>query len=180
MPASRTDQSDDVSSGRGQKNVQSQSFSCDWPGCGKAFTRKSDAARHHNSVHQLEKLFWCPVPGCIRSESFSGENRPFPRRDKLVSHMKNIHPTVALDTIGAPSVNRLAGVKEISDMDGSTNSNGSTNINGSTGVNEFINAAEVADGSLGINELGYGNDSTNATDSSDLDEFFYFDRYYSS
>ena len=63
----------------------------DWPGCGKTFTRESDMRRHRNAVHQPTKRFWCMISGCNRSEGFPDKKRPFPRKDKLDSHMRNIH-----------------------------------------------------------------------------------------
>jgi len=46
--------------------------------------------RHHNTLHQTKKLFWCTVEGCTRSEGFPS-GKPFPRKDKLDSHIRNIH-----------------------------------------------------------------------------------------
>lgn len=39
----------------------------------------------------MSKLFWCEIPGCNRSETFPGEKRPFPRKDKRDEHMKRPH-----------------------------------------------------------------------------------------
>lgn len=58
------------------------------------FKRKHDLDRHRNSVHKQLKKFWCPYPDCDRSENYPGNARPFPRKDKLNSHITNIHQDV--------------------------------------------------------------------------------------
>ncbi|EMD65214.1 hypothetical protein COCSADRAFT_26152 [Bipolaris sorokiniana ND90Pr] len=64
---------------------------CTWPGCTKTFGRLQELVRHHNAVHELITPLWCPVPSCNRSSGFPRRKRPFSRKDKLDSHMKNIH-----------------------------------------------------------------------------------------
>ncbi|KAH7402317.1 hypothetical protein DE146DRAFT_610603 [Phaeosphaeria sp. MPI-PUGE-AT-0046c] len=66
-------------------------FHCASPLCWKrSFTRWYDFSRHYNGAHAAEKtVFWCPVPGCSRSEDEG--NVGFPRKDKMVSHVSKIH-----------------------------------------------------------------------------------------
>jgi len=56
----------------------------------RTFTRWPDFLRHYNGAHAAEKtLFWCPISCCDRSE---GENnRPFPRKDRMMDHALKIH-----------------------------------------------------------------------------------------
>merc|ERR1711903_391295 len=44
-------------------------FKCDWPGCGKAFTRKRILKEHRNT-HLGLKPNVCPLPGCGKSFSW--------------------------------------------------------------------------------------------------------------
>lgn len=66
-------------------------FHCASPQCRKrTFARWYDFNRHYNGAHATEKtIFWCPMSGCSRSE---GEgNHGFPRKDKMMNHVSNIH-----------------------------------------------------------------------------------------
>lgn len=70
-------------------------FRCTFPRCrARTFTRWYDFHRHYNGAHALEKtFFWCPVPGCGRSE---GEgNHGFPRKDKMLDHVSKVHSHAA-------------------------------------------------------------------------------------
>jgi len=91
-----TGYSDDVSSTPPRKKgVQCEKISCDWPECTRSFRRQSDLVRHRDTIHQKKKKFWCTAPGCNRSESYGGLKRPFPRKDKLNEHVRNIHKATA-------------------------------------------------------------------------------------
>ncbi|EUC46282.1 hypothetical protein COCMIDRAFT_36114 [Bipolaris oryzae ATCC 44560] len=57
----------------------------------RTFGRPQDLVRHRNSVHELTKPLWCSIPNCNRSESFPRPKRPFSRKDKLTSHVRNMH-----------------------------------------------------------------------------------------
>ncbi|KAF2824779.1 hypothetical protein CC86DRAFT_265659, partial [Ophiobolus disseminans] len=66
-------------------------FHCTFPRCRKrTFGRWYDFNRHYKGAHAVEKtVFWCPVAGCVRSEG--GNNRPFPRKDKMATHALKKH-----------------------------------------------------------------------------------------
>lgn len=57
---------------------------------GRTYTRWPDFQRHYNGAHALEKtVFWCPVSTCNRSEG--DNNRPFPRKDRMMDHAAKVH-----------------------------------------------------------------------------------------
>lgn len=97
-------QYNDVSCSRSEQGVQLERISCDWPKCGKTFTRESDLNRHRNTIHQPKQNFWCLKPDCKRSEGFSGKKSPFSRKDKLDSHVKNIHHVPASSSISSAAL----------------------------------------------------------------------------
>lgn len=99
----------------------------------KTFTRESDLRRHRNTVHQPTKQFWCMVSGCTRSEGFPGEKRPFPRKDKLDSHVRNIHHAAL-----SPSVSSAGFTAAIPNIGGNVVDN-VVDTNGIAGVNESAN-----------------------------------------
>jgi uncharacterized Zn-finger protein len=53
------------------------------PICDKSLSRKEDLDRHHKTVHEKEKYF-CPHPGCTRTE-------PFTRKDNRDQHIRKLH-----------------------------------------------------------------------------------------
>jgi hypothetical protein len=66
-------------------------FRCMVPRCRRRnFGRWNDFNRHYNGAHAVQKtVFWCPVDGCDRSEN--GGDRPFPRKDKMMTHALKRH-----------------------------------------------------------------------------------------
>jgi len=67
--------------GLGEKRTKELSGECAY--CGEAFSRKSDAKRHENSVHRREKFrFRCSL--CATKCS---------RKDALERHIKKKHPS---------------------------------------------------------------------------------------
>ena len=66
---------------------QSGRFPCDAPDCKTISGRWSDFLRHHKSNHcRRPQTFPCDVLGC----KYGGDNG-FPRKDKLMSHKRNVH-----------------------------------------------------------------------------------------
>jgi hypothetical protein len=63
-------------------------YPCDHPGCLKTFSRPQDIPRHKSSVHNLsDTRYPCPLVGdhdCSREDGF-------PRKDKLVAHLRQRH-----------------------------------------------------------------------------------------
>ena len=72
-------------------NPQVFRFHCTFPRCRRrTFSRWYDFNRHYNGAHATEKtVFWCPAGDCNRSER--SNNRPFPRKDKMMSHALKMH-----------------------------------------------------------------------------------------
>ncbi|KAJ9648322.1 hypothetical protein H2199_001176 [Coniosporium tulheliwenetii] len=65
---------------------------CFVPGCKKnQFTRGADLQRHIKTVHVRDEAFYCEVKGCRRHEHAIGGQRPFPRKDKMMEHMRTVH-----------------------------------------------------------------------------------------
>ncbi|RYN71557.1 hypothetical protein AA0117_g9434 [Alternaria alternata] len=65
-------------------------FVCSDPTCsGITFNRVPDLKRHHSSLHDRGKQFWCPVDDCSRSKN--GNGKPFPRKDKMSDHLEAVH-----------------------------------------------------------------------------------------
>ncbi|KAF2824762.1 hypothetical protein CC86DRAFT_258502, partial [Ophiobolus disseminans] len=66
-------------------------FQCGSPTCRKkTYTRWYDFKRHYNGAHAMERpMYWCDFEGCPRGEEVGG--RPFPRKDKLNSHVQSMH-----------------------------------------------------------------------------------------
>jgi hypothetical protein len=70
---------------------ESMQYICDQcDGEKRSFTRPTDLQRHFRSNHaQAKPEYWCPFPGCHRSDS---RNNPFPRKDKMRDHVRKRHP----------------------------------------------------------------------------------------
>jgi hypothetical protein len=108
---------------------------CAWTGCEKTFGRLQDLVRHHNSVHELTTPFWCPVSSCSRSESFPHHRRPFPRKDKLDSHLKKVHRfDFSHSEMSVVQADQAVGGNESADAEWATDS---------SGVNPFIQPYSV-------------------------------------
>ncbi|KAH8723292.1 hypothetical protein GQ44DRAFT_570872, partial [Phaeosphaeriaceae sp. PMI808] len=69
-------------------------FMCDDERCaGRTFVRQADLRRHHTTLHATNKPnFWCHVALCRRNMSVGGE--AFHRKDKLMAHIRSVHPDV--------------------------------------------------------------------------------------
>lgn len=69
-------------------------FVCDVEACGsQTFTRQAELRRHYTTLHAANKPnFWCQIPTCRRSMIRGGE--AFHRKDKLMAHVRSMHPTV--------------------------------------------------------------------------------------
>lgn len=67
---------------------------CDAEGCaGLTFNRQADLKRHYTTLHANNKPnFWCHVSHCRRSMSAGG--KAFHRKDKLMAHIRRMHPDV--------------------------------------------------------------------------------------
>ncbi|KAH7110528.1 hypothetical protein B0J11DRAFT_586114 [Dendryphion nanum] len=67
-------------------------FVCDDEVCaGRTFARQADLRRHHTTLHATDKPnFWCHVSLCRRSMGGGGE--AFHRKDKLMAHVRSMHP----------------------------------------------------------------------------------------
>jgi hypothetical protein len=56
----------------------------------RSYGRVAELRRHYDVAHAPTKpAFWCPVTACERSRGIGG--RCFPRKDKLRSHLRNVH-----------------------------------------------------------------------------------------
>ncbi|KAI9656049.1 MAG: hypothetical protein M1821_005110 [Bathelium mastoideum] len=64
-------------------------FRCEWRDCNAQLVRNNELRHHVRNRHLLQSQFWCPVPGCKRSEA--PEGKPFLRRDKYNQHFKDVH-----------------------------------------------------------------------------------------
>lgn len=69
-------------------------FMCDDERCaGRTFARQAELKRHYKTLHAINKPnFWCHVSPCPRSMSAGGE--AFHRKDKLMAHVRTMHPDV--------------------------------------------------------------------------------------
>jgi hypothetical protein len=70
--------------------TDTMTFHCQVPGCSNHFARWPDFLRHYNGAHAIvKKVYWCPSVGCIRSQGPG--NVPFPRKDKMLDHARQVH-----------------------------------------------------------------------------------------
>ena len=83
-----TDSDDDVEIGVVLKNGR---FRCRELACSrKSFARRTELVRHYKSKHAPKKRhYWCGVASCVRSRGVG--HRSFPRKDKLLSHVRTMH-----------------------------------------------------------------------------------------
>lgn len=57
-------------------------YTCEMPGCGKAFSNASDRAKHQNRTHSDEKPYNCEINGCTKS---------YTDPSSLRKHIKTVH-----------------------------------------------------------------------------------------
>jgi hypothetical protein len=68
-------------------------FKCSMQECHRlSFGRKAELERHYGA-HTKKLAYWCETAGCPRSKEVG--YRPFPRKDKLRSHVCKVHGGVA-------------------------------------------------------------------------------------
>jgi hypothetical protein len=68
-------------------------FKCSMQECHRlSFGRKAELERHYGA-HTKKLAYWCEIAGCPRSKEVG--YRPFPRKDKLRSHVCKVHGGVA-------------------------------------------------------------------------------------
>jgi hypothetical protein len=69
-------------------------FKCVVQGCyRRSFGRQAELRRHYYGAHTNKLGYWCETAGCPRSKEMG--YRPFPRKDKLMSHVRKVHGGVA-------------------------------------------------------------------------------------
>jgi hypothetical protein len=65
-------------------------FKCAEHGCyRRSFGRQAELRRHYYGAHTKKLAYWCEVVWCDRSQAIG--TRPFPRKDKLMAHVRSIH-----------------------------------------------------------------------------------------
>lgn len=76
--------------------LENGKFMCDYDKCaGRTFARYPEFRRHYTTIHAARKPnFWCEVPQCRRS--VGGRGNAFHRRDKLMEHVRSMHPEVVI------------------------------------------------------------------------------------
>ncbi|PZC80378.1 hypothetical protein B5X24_HaOG214796 [Helicoverpa armigera] len=57
-------------------------YTCEYPGCAKAFSNASDRAKHQNRTHSNEKPYVCKAPGCTKR---------YTDPSSLRKHVKTVH-----------------------------------------------------------------------------------------
>ncbi|XP_067614042.1 transcriptional activator cubitus interruptus-like isoform X2 [Eurosta solidaginis] len=57
-------------------------YTCEYPGCSKAFSNASDRAKHQNRTHSNEKPYICKAPGCTKR---------YTDPSSLRKHVKTVH-----------------------------------------------------------------------------------------
>jgi len=140
----------------------------------------------------VTEQFWCPIPDCNRSESYGGQKRPFSRKDKLNSHVRNIHQAAtgphgssafhaactseAVDTIDLASFEGCANDSRSTAIIGLPSGPDSTEsiyIHGHIGISGFTSVGELssADGLACVNEITWIDEFTNVGGLSSVDGF---------
>ena len=67
-------------------------FICNYEDCAAlTFSRLAELRRHYTTLHSLNKPnFWCGVLSCPRS--MHGGGGAFHRKDKMMAHVRSVHP----------------------------------------------------------------------------------------
>lgn len=65
--------------------LSNRDWLCTFSECGRHFTRCSDLARHHKTMHLRLESFFCRFTSCRRHQ------RGFPRKDKRNCHERTVH-----------------------------------------------------------------------------------------
>ena len=76
----------------GTADLKTIAFRCSAPACnGGTFSRWHELKRHFNGSHTIQGVgeeFWREIPQCERNKC---GGRPFPRKDKLIDHVRKVH-----------------------------------------------------------------------------------------
>ena len=96
------------------------------------------------------------VPGCHRSENYSGDKNPFSRKDKRNEHSRRAHQAVGL---GLSNANLQAGLTSVNGLDNVTHGLALTSVDGLNAEDEyglgFSNAGLGPTGVDGLNNIAY-------------------------
>ena len=89
--------------------------------------------RHRNTIH-VPDPYWCMVPGCHRSENYSGDKNPFSRKDKRDEHARRVHQAVGL---GLSNANLRAGLTSVNGLNNVTYGLALTSVDGLNVEDEY-------------------------------------------